>query len=115
MQQAICLQKKRLSILVGTRCKCLPTGQTSGQPNKVVGQNIEHISHDGKHDLETRLPNVISKINKLHKVGYAAYEQTLSLEGGGAVVVSRSTSYDFDVYYMTASNTLYWQVAASEL
>ncbi|PBQ21816.1 hypothetical protein CCL08_02695 [Pseudomonas congelans] len=77
---------------------------------KVVGQNIEHISHDGKRDLETRLPNVISKINKLHKVGYAAYEQTVSLEGGGAVVVSRSTSYDFDIYYMTASNTLYRQV-----
>lgn len=77
---------------------------------KVVDKKIERVSDNGKQDLVTRLPAVISEINRLHKVGYDAYDQTVPLEGGGAIVVSRSTSYSFDIYYLTANNTLYRQV-----
>lgn len=80
----------------------------------VVEEKIELISKNGKRDLTTNSNNTISEINKKHKAGYAdAYDQTLPLEGGGLIVVSKGRKYNFYIYYLTNKNTLYRQKVES--
>ncbi|MFJ4052509.1 T6SS immunity protein Tli4 family protein [Pseudomonas sp. NPDC089743] len=86
----------------------------SGEPKiwsayKIGEKKIELISKNGKRELERQIGTTVSEINKLHESGYAAYDQTVRLNGGGAVVVSKSTDYTFDIFYLTTKNTLYKQ------
>lgn len=76
---------------------------------KIGEKKIELISKNGKHELDKRISSTISEINKLHEAGYPAYAETVQLDGGGAVVVSKSTDYTFDIFYLTDNNTLYKQ------
>ncbi len=76
---------------------------------KIIEKKIELISKNGKYDLPIKISNSIAEINKLHRSGYAAYDKTVELEGGGAIVISKSTSYNMEIYYLTQKNTLYRQ------
>ncbi|PBQ15153.1 hypothetical protein CCL09_19700 [Pseudomonas congelans] len=76
---------------------------------KLIGKEIKLIGKNGKKDLTTKVSNTIEEINKLHKVGYPGYDRTIELDGGGAIVVSKSNTYDIDIFYLTKKNTLYKQ------
>ncbi|MFK0310483.1 T6SS immunity protein Tli4 family protein [Pseudomonas sp. NPDC090233] len=76
---------------------------------KIGDKKIELITKNGKKEIENKITTTINEINKLHESGYPAYDQTVKLEGGGAVVVSKSTDYTFDIFYLTAKNTAYKQ------
>lgn len=88
----------------------IPTDGTSiWSAYKVVDKKIELVSKNGKSDIVTKVSDTINEINKLHKSGYAGYDRTVELDGGGAVVVSKSTTYKLDIFYLTKKNTLYKQ------
>lgn len=76
---------------------------------KIVDKEIELVSRNGKHDLITKVSDTINEIKKLHNVGYAGYDRTVELDVGGAIVVSKSTTYNMDIFYLTKGNTLYKQ------
>ncbi|WP_336333407.1 T6SS immunity protein Tli4 family protein [Pseudomonas putida] len=76
---------------------------------KVIKKRIELISINGKRDIIKVTEEAIAEINKLHKSGYPAYDQTIGLEGGGAIVVSKGEKYNLEIYYLTKKNTLYRQ------
>lgn len=76
---------------------------------KIIEKKIELISKNGKYDLPIKISESIAKIDKLHSSGYAAYDRTVELEGGGAIIVSKSTSYTMEIYYLTPKNMLYRQ------
>jgi len=76
---------------------------------KAVEKKVELISKNGKLDLKKIVEHSISEINKFHESGDAAYDQTISLDGGGAIVVSRDERYNFEIYYLTNKNTVYRQ------
>ncbi|WP_143515123.1 MULTISPECIES: T6SS immunity protein Tli4 family protein [unclassified Pseudomonas] len=75
----------------------------------VIGERIELISHDGRQDIDKHLDERIAGLKKMQKFGYAAYDQTIRLDGGGAIVVSKDRYYDFDIFYLTDKNMLYRQ------
>lgn len=76
---------------------------------KVVNTKITLVSRDGKRDLPGMIDSQIAKINDRHRFGSTAYDQTVPLDRGGAIVVSKSNYYTFDIYYLTAGNTLHYQ------
>ncbi|KPZ06244.1 Uncharacterized protein ALO41_03899 [Pseudomonas amygdali pv. ulmi] len=76
---------------------------------KLIGKEIKLVGKNGKKDLTTKISSTIEEINKLHKVGYPGYDRTIELDGGGAIVVSKSNTYDIDIFYLTKKNTLYKQ------
>ncbi len=81
---------------------------------EVVEERIELISKNGKRDLTTNSNNTIAEINKKHEAGYVdSYDQTIPLEGGGAIIVSKGRKYNFYIYYLTEKNTLYRQKVES--
>jgi len=81
---------------------------------EVVEERIELISKNGKRELAKNSNETIEKINKKHNAGFVdAYDQTIPLEGGGAIVVSKGRQYNFHIYYRTEKNTLYRQKVES--
>lgn len=81
---------------------------------EVVEERIELISKNGKRDIVTNSQNTIAQINKKHNAGYAEYyDQTIPLEGGGGIIVSKGRKLDFYIYYLTKKNTLYRQKVES--
>jgi len=80
---------------------------------KVIDKKIQLVSHNGKRDLIAEVSDTIKKINILHESGAADYERTVELDGGGAIVVSKSTNYSMDIFYLTKGNTLYKQSVKS--
>ncbi|SFW90167.1 hypothetical protein SAMN03159505_05058 [Pseudomonas sp. NFACC10-1] len=76
---------------------------------KLIGKEIKLVGKNGKKDLTTKVSSTVEEINKLHKVGYPGYDRTIELDGGGAIVVSKSNTYDIDIFYLTKKNTLYKQ------
>lgn len=80
---------------------------------KIAQKDLQFISKNGKRDINIKVDESIAEINKLHKAGYKEFDQKIPLEGGGVIVVSKSTNYDFDIYYLTSSNTLYRQTVES--
>ncbi|MFK0314568.1 T6SS immunity protein Tli4 family protein [Pseudomonas sp. NPDC090233] len=80
---------------------------------KVVQKDLEFISKNGAHDIKSKVQESILEIEKLHKSGYEAFDQTLPLEGGGIIVVSKASTYNFEIYYLTSHNTLYRQQVES--
>ncbi len=89
----------------------VPTeGGGVGSSYKLIDKKIELISADGKRELPVMLSKAIAEIEKFHRAGYAAYDQTVQLKGGGAIVVSKLARYNLDIYYLTDGNTLYRQV-----
>ncbi|MFF5864585.1 T6SS immunity protein Tli4 family protein [Pseudomonas sp. NPDC012596] len=80
----------------------------------VVEERIELLSKNGKRDLPANSNDTIAKINKKHKIGYIdAYDQTIQLDGGGAIIVTKGKKYNFYIYYLTEKNTLYSQKVES--
>ncbi|MFK0310484.1 T6SS immunity protein Tli4 family protein [Pseudomonas sp. NPDC090233] len=84
-------------------------GNGSWTSYKVVQKDLELISKNGAHDIKSKVQESIYEIEKLHKSGYEAFDQTLPLEGGGIIVASKLSTYNFKVYYLTSHNTLYRQ------
>ncbi|MFJ4056833.1 T6SS immunity protein Tli4 family protein [Pseudomonas sp. NPDC089743] len=81
---------------------------------EVVEERIELISKNGKRDIATNSKSTIAEITKEHKAGYAEdYDQTIPLEGGGEIIVSKNRKYNFHIYYLTKKNTLYRQKVES--
>ncbi|MFK0310481.1 hypothetical protein ACIQUF_04480 [Pseudomonas sp. NPDC090233] len=81
---------------------------------EVVKKRIEFISKNGKRDLPKNTAKIIATINSKHEAGYDdAYDQTLPLDGGGAIVISKGYNYNFYIYYLTQNNTLYRQQVES--
>ncbi|MFJ4114785.1 T6SS immunity protein Tli4 family protein [Pseudomonas sp. NPDC089758] len=81
---------------------------------EVVEERIELISKNGKRDISTNSKSTIAEITKEHKAGYAEdYDQTIPLEGGGEIIVSKGRKYNFHIYYLTKKNTLYRQKVES--
>ncbi|WP_336333402.1 T6SS immunity protein Tli4 family protein [Pseudomonas putida] len=80
---------------------------------KIIQKDLQFISKNGKRDINIRVGESIAEINTLHKAGYKGFDQKIPLDGGGVIVVSKSTNYDFDIYYLTSNNTLYRQTAES--
>jgi len=80
---------------------------------KIIQKDLQLISKNGKRDITKKVDKSIAEINTLHKSGYKGFDQKISLDGGGVIVVSKSTSYDFDIYYLTPQNTLYRQTVES--
>jgi len=74
---------------------------------------LELISKNGKRDINKKVDGSISEINKLHKAGYKEFDRKIPMDVGGVIVVSKLTNYDFDIYYLTSSNTLYRQTVES--
>ena len=80
---------------------------------KIIQKDLQFISKNGKRDINIKVDESIAEINTLHKAGYKAFDQKIPLDGGGIIVVSKSINYDFDIYYLTSSNTLYRQTVES--
>ncbi|MDI3373051.1 T6SS immunity protein Tli4 family protein [Pseudomonas sp. V104_6] len=80
---------------------------------KIIQKDLQFISKNGKRDINIKVDDSIAEINTLHKAGYKAFDQKIPLDGGGVIVVSKSTNYDFDIYYLTSNNTLYRQTVES--
>ncbi|WP_313457553.1 T6SS immunity protein Tli4 family protein [Pseudomonas sp.] len=80
---------------------------------KIVQKDLELISKNGKRDINKKVDGSISEINKLHKAGYKEFDRKIPMDVGGVIVVSKLTNYDFDIYYLTSSNTLYRQTVES--
>ncbi|MCH5522344.1 T6SS immunity protein Tli4 family protein [Pseudomonas syringae] len=76
---------------------------------KVIDKKIELISKNGKSEIITKISEAIEKIKILQESGAAEYVKTVELDGGGAIVVSKSTNYKMDIFYLTKKNTLYKQ------
>lgn len=77
---------------------------------EVVKMKIEFISKNGKRDLPKNTAETIATITSKHNAGYDdAYDRTLPLDGGGAIVISKGYDYTFYIYYLTKENTLYRQ------
>ena len=89
------------------------TGDDTWSSYKIAQSKVQLISKNGKKDIDNLVRGSIQHISKLHKSGYPAYDQNVSLEGGGAIVVSKSNKYNFDIYYLTSENTLYRQQVES--
>ncbi|MGN8261970.1 T6SS immunity protein Tli4 family protein [Pseudomonas sp. SMSB3] len=85
------------------------TGENIWSSYKIAENDIKLISKNGKRDIDKAINDAVEKINKLHKSGYPAYDQTIALEHGGAIVISKGKKYNFDIYYLTSKNTLYRQ------
>ncbi|MGN8261978.1 T6SS immunity protein Tli4 family protein [Pseudomonas sp. SMSB3] len=80
---------------------------------KIIHKDLQYISKSGLRDINVKVDESIAEINRLHKAGYKGFDQKIPLDGGGFIVVSKSTNYDFDIYYLTSRNTLYRQVVES--
>jgi len=80
---------------------------------KIVKKDLQLISKNGKRDINSKVEEAIAEINKLHRSGYNAFDQKIPLNGGGIIVASKSSTYDFDIYYLTSNNTLYRQTVES--
>ncbi|UTL83504.1 T6SS immunity protein Tli4 family protein [Pseudomonas putida] len=80
---------------------------------KIIQKDLQLISKNGKRDINVKVNESIAEIKTLHKSGYKGFDQKIPLDGGGVIVASKSTSYDFDIYYLTSSNTLYRQTVES--
>lgn len=80
----------------------------------VVKKRIEFISKNGRHDLPKSTAEIIATITRKHNAGYTdAYDHTLPLDGGGAIVIFKGHKYSFYIYYLTKNNTLYRQIVQS--
>jgi len=98
----------RYSILVPT------DGKDIWSSYEVVKKRIEFISKNGRRDLPKSTEEVIATITRKHNAGYSeAYERTLPLDGGGAIIISKNHKYNFYIYYLTPKNTLYRQKVES--
>ena len=77
-------------------------------------ERITLISHNGKRDLAAHTTELIATLNREHNAGYLdAYDQTVPLDNGGAIVISKARKYNFYIYYLTQGNTLYTQQVKS--
>lgn len=81
---------------------------------EVVKKRIELISQNGRRDLPKSTAGIIATITRKHNAGHTdAYDHTLPLDGGGAIVVFKGHRYSFYIYYLTTNNTLYRQTVES--
>ncbi|WP_336333404.1 hypothetical protein [Pseudomonas putida] len=69
---------------------------------EVVKKRIEFISKNGRRDLPKSTAEIIATITRKHNAGYTdAYDHTLPLDGGGAIVISKGYDYSFYIFYLT--------------
>jgi len=109
------MQNEKKTFYFGRYSLVVPTdGNDIWSSYEVVKMRIEFISKNGKRDLPKNTAEIIAKITSKHNAGYDdAYDHTLPLDGGGAIVISKGYDYSFYIYYLTERNTLYRQKVES--
>lgn len=106
---------KKKSFYFGRYSFAVPTdGSDIWSSYDVVKKRIEFISKNGRRDLPKSTAEIIATITRKHNAGYTdAYDHTLPLDGGGAIVIFKGHKYSFYIYYLTKNNTLYRQTVES--
>jgi len=91
------MQNEKKTFYFGRYSLVVPTdGNDIWSSYEVVKMRIEFISKNGKRDLPKNTAEIIAKITSKHNAGYDdAYDHTLPLDGGGAIVISKGYDYSF--------------------
>ena len=105
------MPNERKTFYFGRYSITVPTdGHDIWSSYEVVKMRIELISKNGKHDLPKNISEIITTITSKHNAGYDdAYDRTLPLDRGGAIVISKGYEYSFYIFYLTENNNLYRQ------
>lgn len=91
----------------------LPRKSEIAADYKLFNEKIELISKNGKSQIKKTVDQKVEDLKKGIAVGTpSTYEKTVPLDNGSTLVISRLKEfYTFNVYLLTAKNTLYYMMA----
>lgn len=93
----------------------LPRGSEISADYKNFDEKIEWVSNEGDSHINQAVDQKVEDLKKGIAVGtFSVYEKTVPLDNGSVLLVSRFNKfYTFNVYLLTAKNTLYHMMAAN--
>ena len=93
----------------------LPCGSEISADYKNFDEKIEWVSNEGDSRINQAVDQKVEDLKKGIAVGtFSVYEKTVPLDNGSVLLVSRLNKfYTFNVYLLTAKNTLYHMMAAN--